>query len=383
MWYIAYREDALDQDGRIVRVRRNVPIGSTKEYSKREAQRIADEDILNKINAQSQQPSSLLTVAQFIERRFKPDVVSKKKLAGRKHYHYILDSHVTPALGDRRLRDVTSDDVQRLMDLKFEKGLSTQTVRHISTAISVVFNHAKVKKAFQGELPTFGVVLPEMKRKEQRAMDFAEAEKLLSVLPVLLYALVLLAITTSMNIAEMLGLRWKRVNLTAEPKTTDGMNLPPFSLLVVENYYRGEFGSTKRKARNRILPLGRKLVEALIQLSGTSQASDGNRLVFSDEKGDPLDERDVLWYQLKPAANKVGLDWISWHVFRYTHATLADQLDIPFTDRQAGMGHGDWRMTMLYTQKDVNRRREGIERLTDRIVTLNDTNESRPSTANP
>ena len=40
-WYLAYREDALDADGKIVRVRRNLKIADAKEASKREAQIIA------------------------------------------------------------------------------------------------------------------------------------------------------------------------------------------------------------------------------------------------------------------------------------------------------------------------------------------------------
>src|SRR6516162_6777362 len=42
-WYLAYREDALDAEGKIVRVRRNQRIADAKEASKREAQRIARE----------------------------------------------------------------------------------------------------------------------------------------------------------------------------------------------------------------------------------------------------------------------------------------------------------------------------------------------------
>src|SRR5262245_21209716 len=61
VWYVAYREDALDQDGKIVRIRRNERIADAKEVSKREAQRIARE-ILNRVDEQAQRPSSMVTV---------------------------------------------------------------------------------------------------------------------------------------------------------------------------------------------------------------------------------------------------------------------------------------------------------------------------------
>ena len=68
-WHLAYREDALDANGKLVRIRRNPKIADAKEVTKREAQRIARE-LLAVIDAQAQQPFSLLTVEQFIENRF-------------------------------------------------------------------------------------------------------------------------------------------------------------------------------------------------------------------------------------------------------------------------------------------------------------------------
>src|SRR5580704_5975256 len=41
VWYLAYREDALDGNGRLIRSRHDLLIGDAKEVSKREAQRIA------------------------------------------------------------------------------------------------------------------------------------------------------------------------------------------------------------------------------------------------------------------------------------------------------------------------------------------------------
>src|ERR1051325_9134968 len=89
MWYFPYREDALDESGKIVRIRRNTPVCETKGVSKREAQRIADEQILNRVNSVSLRPASMLTVRQFVDGRFRADVVKHKKHAGQLHYNYI------------------------------------------------------------------------------------------------------------------------------------------------------------------------------------------------------------------------------------------------------------------------------------------------------
>jgi integrase len=366
-WYVAYREDGVDSEGKIIRVRRNQRIADAKEVSKREAQRIARE-ILSRVDEQAIRPASLTTVKDFIESRFKPDVVWALKHAGQKHYQYILDDHIIPALGDFRLRDVTSDEVQALVKMKVDAGYSVQTVVDVRNAISAVFNHAKVKRAYCGDNPVFGVRIPEMERKETHALSFETGQELLAILPEPVRTMALLSMTTSVNVAEMLGLRWKRVNLTGELAVIGGEVLEPCSMAVRENYYRGTFGSVKAKSRRRNLPLSRSVVEALLALRSRSKLTGPEDLVFASRKGTPLNESNLLGRVLKPAGEQLGMPWLSWHVFRHTHATLGEQIGMALSDRQAQMGHGDVRMTLHYTHSDLARRRQSIEAISERLI---------------
>ena len=286
-WYLAYREDALDSEGKIVRTRRNQRIADAKEVSKREAQRIARE-ILTRVDEQAQRPFSLVTVSEFIEGRFRPDVVWALKHAGQKHYDYILSKHVVPAIGDLRLRDVTSDEIQALVRKKIEAGYSVQTAVHIRNAVSGVFNHAKLKRAYWGDNPAFGVRMPEMHRKETHALSFEMGRKLLMLLPPTVRAMALVSMTASLNVAEILALRWKRVNLTDEVAVIGGEVLEPWSLAVRENYYRGKFGSVKARSRRRNLPLSRTVADALLTIRAESKFTGPDDLVFASRNGTPL-----------------------------------------------------------------------------------------------
>jgi integrase len=366
-WYLAFRQDALDADGKIVRVRRNQKIAEAKEVSKREAQRLARE-ILNRVDDQAQRPMSLVTVRDFIETRFKADVIWALKHAGQLHYSYILDKHVLPAMGDVRLRDVSSDHVQALVRKKYEAGYAVQTVVHIRNAISAVFNHAKLKRAYWGDNPVQGVRMPEMQHKETHALSFSVGNELLSRLPSPAREMVLLSMTTSLNVAEMLGLSWKRVNLTDETVVVGSEGLQPRSLVVRENCYRGKFGTVKAKSRRRTVPLSTTTVKALQGLRSGSEFNEPDDLVFAARKGTPLNEMTLLRRVIKPIAVKLGMPWLSWHVFRHTHATLGEQIGMTLSDRQAQMGHGDVRMTMHYTHSDLERRRAGIEAMSERLT---------------
>jgi integrase len=284
-WYLAYREDAIDEDGKIVRVRLNRRIASAKEVSKREAQRIA-RGILNEVDAQAQQPLSLLTVEEFVQRRFRPDVIRFKKPAGQSHYENML-KHVLPVMGRKRLRDVTNDDVQDLVGAKLDSGLSVQTVTHIRNVIGRVFNHAKLKRSFVGDNPTLGVNLPEMKRKESHALTFEQGRLVLGALPSPVSEMALVSMTCSLNVAELLALRWKWVNLTSQPVVAGSEVLPPCSLAVRQNYYRGVFGSVKADRRHRNVPLSGAVVAALSELKSRPLYNGPEDLVFASSNGSP------------------------------------------------------------------------------------------------
>jgi integrase len=367
VWYCAFREDALDEQGRPIRVRRNVPIANAKEETKKQAQRAA-RTILATVDDHAVMPLSLITVREFIEKKFMIDVVWALKHAGKKHYEYILNKHVVPALGGSRLRDINTDHVQALVKQKIEAGYSVQTAVHIRNAISAVFNHARLKRAYSGDNPAQGVRMPEMFRRDAHALSFQMGRDLLAVLPPTVRTMALLSMTTSMNVAEMLALRWKRVNLTGEVAIVGAEALNPWSVAVRENYYRGHFGSVKAKSRRRVVPLSGSVAKALAELKAASKYSGPEDLVFASRTGKPLSERNLLGRVLKPAGEKLGIVWLSWHVFRHTHATLGEQIGMALSDRQAQMGHGDARMTMHYTHSDLDRRRQSIEAMTDRLV---------------
>ena len=169
-------------------------------------------------------------------------------------------------------------------------------------------------------------------------------------------------------VAELLGLRWKRLNLTNQVQVVGTEVLEPYSIAVREDYCRGKFGSVKKKSRSRNLPLSRSAVDALLTIRAVSKFIGPDDLVFASRNGTPLNERNLLRRVLEPAGAQLGIPWLSWHVFRHTHATLGEQIGMALSDRQAQMGHGDVRMTLHYTHSDLARQRQAIEAMSDRLL---------------
>ena len=90
--------------------------------------------------------------------------------------------------------------------------------------------------------------------------------------------------------------------------------------------------------------------------------------VFAARTGKPVDEHNIARRHLKPVGESLGMPGLSWHCFRRTHPTLANELGMAFTDRMAMMGHSEARMTALYTADDLQRRRTVLDQMAERLL---------------
>jgi len=109
-------------------------------------------------------------------------------------------------------------------------------------------------------------------------------------------------------------------------------------------------------------------VEVLRRLQERTEFKEPEDLVYASKNGTPLVERNLSRRVLKPVGEKLGMPWLSWHVFRHSHSTFGEQIGMALSDRQAQMGHSDVGMTLHYTHSDLERRRAAIETIATRLV---------------
>ena len=69
VWYLAYREDALDDNGKLIRIRRNVRIADAKGGRKTRSPANCPRGILAKVDERAVMPLSLVTVSGIYRRR--------------------------------------------------------------------------------------------------------------------------------------------------------------------------------------------------------------------------------------------------------------------------------------------------------------------------
>jgi hypothetical protein len=178
MWKLRWHEDRIGPDGKTKRGwSRAVHIGPSigpGRLTEKEARRIGWENFLSKVDAGVSTPTSAMTIGHFVEQKFLLDHVDLLKKSGRNHYDSML-KHVLPALRNQTLRDTTGADIQKLVSSMLAKGYSVQTAKHVRNTVSAIFTHAKRRGFHSGDNPATLVRLPEMIRKEARALSFEQA----------------------------------------------------------------------------------------------------------------------------------------------------------------------------------------------------------------
>src|ERR1035437_8781238 len=355
------RESVLQPDGSIKRELVPFPLGrvSLEEAEKRRVEIIAQ-------LALQTTPTDRITVKEFIEQRFFPDHVSNLRLATRRVYKSILYGHIVAAYGDTQLRHLGVLELQRLCNLKRDNGYSAGTLKHIKAYSSAFLEYAKDLGIITSN-PARAIRLPRRHDKKVRVTpDEAQAGNLLAVVrrPAFrpIYEMVLFSCSTSVHYAEMAGLRIRSEEHTSEPTIADGQNLPAYSVPIREDYYRGEFGPTKNKGRERIEGVASDVVPRLLAHLARSQFLGPDDLVFGDEEGKPMDE-DKTRRKLVAACKEAGIPRLGWHAFRRYFATQSDRKGMHQVDRQNSLGHSSQEMTAHYTTEDLKRRQPHVERI--------------------
>jgi integrase len=97
--------------------------------------------------------------------------------------------------------------------------------------------------------------------------------------------------------------------------------------------------------------------------------------VFSTWKGTPLSPKNLRNRVLEPTRKQLDLPPISWHSFRYTHATWLSEAGVSPRVAQAILGHSDVSMTLnVYTQIVPDSQRQAVEK----VASVLDTNGHKP-----
>jgi len=335
VWVGRYREDAIAQDGTRIRRQRSVVLGLVSETGRREAQRRLN-DRLTAINQGRHRPELMADFEHYVVDRWEPVIYPLLRFSTSRNYKHLVRRHLLPFFGKMRLPEIGSAEVQMFLAQK-SKVYSPKTVLSLRNLLSKVFGTAQ-KWGYLQVNPARGTQVPALVVTRERITLSAEQVRALLVHLIEPYkTMVLLAVLSGLRRAEIIGLRWKYVDLA------NG------SVRVAESNYEGKSAAPKTQASRRIVFVHRAVLEALESIRQEQYQPDD--FVFHTDRGTPLNPNNVLNRVIHPACKAAGIPRVSWHNFRYTYSTWANPTGESIKALQSQLGHTNSRMTLdVYTQ---------------------------------
>ncbi|WP_131769166.1 tyrosine-type recombinase/integrase [Candidatus Protofrankia californiensis] len=335
------------------------------------------------------------TVARFIVYWLDEIVRRTRKPATYDNYAVIVNSHIVPGLGRKRLDKLTAADVRlflRQMEatclccklgkderrpLKARRCCALGACcRSLPSRRLVQLVHAVLRSALQAAVreelvrrnvatlvqvsaPKYGINRGLTVEQARALLGAARSDRL--------YALIVLALYLGLRRGELLGLYWSDINSADETLTVRRtLQRTGGSLRLV---------TPKTERSERTLPLlgvvadalreHRKLQEAERHVAGARWVDSGH--VFTTLIGTPIEPGNLRrhWEPMRRAA---GLDGVVFHGLRHTCVTLLLDLGVPPHIVREIAGHAAIEVTMtIYAHASMGERRRALQRLDEHL----------------
>src|ERR687890_1171975 len=167
----------------------------------------------------------------------------------------IVNNHLKPALGHRKLKDLTRVEVRRLYNEK-SKTLSARSVDYIHATLQMSLSQAVRDDLIPRNVAVGERTCSSRNRKEAKALSPAQVKALLvAARGTRNEALYVVAVHTGLRQGELLGLKWTDIDLA-------GCRLSVRRALKVTDHGL-DFGPPKNNASRRSVPLSKTAVAVL------------------------------------------------------------------------------------------------------------------------
>jgi integrase len=338
--------------------------------SEREVRKIALE-FLRPINQGLVTIGSATNFNEFLDRTYVPVVLPRMAQSTVSRYMSVIRNYLKPQFGGLCLRDVTVLSVDRYLAGLGKSELSYESLDKVRDVLSSVLSSA-VRYGLLVKNPAEGVRLPHRKkgRRSKPYITQAQFAMIVQLVREPYATMMFVAAYTGLRVSELIGLRWDDTH--------------EYSITVDERCCRGDWGAPKTESSNATIAVNRAVIERIHRLKTlTVDVKAGNAirhykvvkscrpddLVFqslTSRKGaGHMTDNNMLVRHIKPAARKLGLDFVKWRCLRTSYATWLKIAGADVKDAQALMRHSRASTTLDIYQQFVP---ESQRRVVDGLV---------------
>jgi integrase len=278
--------------------------------------------------------------------------------------------HIVPGLKNAPVNTVTRQHVETLAETMLKDDKAPKTVRNVITFLHSIFEHA-TDNEWCAENPVRRASRPRRQRAGDAEPDLqfltvTELEAVLRAIPdepvtrtpaptrrgkrgpapppppdvlgPVLRVVILTAAMTGLRQSELLGLRWRDVDWSAQ------------RIRVRNAFTRGEHSSKGKSdlSTRRSVPMADRVMAELDRWSKRSIYTSDQSLVFAHpQTGNPLD-RSKVTRRFQEACAEASVTIITFHELRHTFATQMAAQGVPLRKLQEWLGHADIKTTQIY-----------------------------------
>jgi len=242
-------------------------------------------------------------------------------------YRVVVNRHLIPSLGHILLRQLTHQAIQAYYGNAREK-VSARTVLYHHRILKASLKYA-VKQGYLGRNPADLVDAPKPSKKDMRTLTPEESKTLLeNASGNQFYPVIYTAISTGLRQAELLGLRWRDINLNPQSEKSKP-SISVYRALYYKSHDVFEFKEPKTEHSRRRVSMTDKLADYLREYKGMRESLSlhlgrflkPDDLVFSNTEGKPISP-NVLRHSFTRIAKRAGLRGVRFHDMRHTFASL-------------------------------------------------------------
>ena len=270
----------------------------------------------------------------------------------------LMDKHIVPDLGARKLVGLSADDVDRWISGK-SKIMVTSTLRNLLSMLRRAVTRAQARDRVKRNVVLLcDCPVGKGKGRPSKALTLAQAEAvLLAAEKSTMCGYIVVALLTGARTEELRALIWDHVDLKGDPFASPPV--PP-NVRVWRSVRTG--GDTKTRKSRRSLALPQRAVDALtahrVAQDAARQAA-GKRwqdhgLVFPTRYGTPQDDANVRrnFRRVIAAAGLVAAEWTP-RELRHSFVSLLSDDGMPIERISRLVGHSGTSVTELVYRKQI------------------------------
>ena len=290
-------------------------------------------------------PPGKTTVGEFLQLWLQTYAAPNTAPKTYERYEQLMRVHVVPLLGNIPLSKLRPLHIQGVYQRVREMGRSARTALHCHRVLKQALGHA-LKWQLLARNPAEAVDPPRPERHEMPSFTSDEVRRLLSAADQTPHGpLVYVAVMTGLRMGELLGLRWRDVDLDAGRisvrQTCQWLPKRGFIFRQPKTYRSARPVSVADRVVERLRR--QRLMQAEERLAAGS-AYDNNDLVFANAVGKPIHPN-----RLREAWARIGVQAglrLRFHDLRHIHASLLLQQGVHPKVVSERLGHSTVAVTL-------------------------------------